>query len=184
MDKGEGSYRRYLAGDDEGIAEIVRNYKDGLILYLNSYVMNIHTAEDLAEDVFFKLMVKRPRFSPRFSFRAWLYAIGRNLAIDFMRRQRKKSELSPEDENALAEEEDLERSYIKNEERIAVHRCLARIKEDYSEVLYLTYFEGFTNEDAARIMKKNKHQIETLIYRAKKSLRKELEREGFCYEEH
>ena len=47
MDNGACSYRRFLDGDDCGIAEIVKAYKDGLILYLNGYVKNIHIAEDL-----------------------------------------------------------------------------------------------------------------------------------------
>ncbi len=33
MDNGASSYRRFLDGDDKGLAEIVRDYKDGLILY-------------------------------------------------------------------------------------------------------------------------------------------------------
>lgn len=37
MDNGASSYRRFLDGDDKGIAEIVGDYKDGLILYLNGY---------------------------------------------------------------------------------------------------------------------------------------------------
>ncbi len=41
MDNGASSYRRFLDGDDKGIAEIVGDYKDGLILYLNGYVNNI-----------------------------------------------------------------------------------------------------------------------------------------------
>lgn len=46
MDNGASSYRRFLAGDDEGLAEIVREYKDGLILYLNGYVRNLYVAEE------------------------------------------------------------------------------------------------------------------------------------------
>ena len=34
MDTGASSYHRYLDGEDEGIAEIVNEYKDGLILFL------------------------------------------------------------------------------------------------------------------------------------------------------
>ena len=49
MDNGESSYRRFLAGDNEGLYEIICTYQTGLILYLNSYVQNIHTAEDMAE---------------------------------------------------------------------------------------------------------------------------------------
>ena len=47
MDNGADSYRRFLNGDDNGIVEIIRDYKDGLILFLNRYVNNIHIAEDL-----------------------------------------------------------------------------------------------------------------------------------------
>ena len=63
MDNGASSYRRFLDGDDKGIAEIVGDYKDGLILYLNVYVNNIFIAEELTEDTFFRLITKKPRFS-------------------------------------------------------------------------------------------------------------------------
>ncbi|MCR5600141.1 MAG: hypothetical protein K6G33_05305 [Ruminococcus sp.] len=46
MDNGAGSYRRFRdEGDMNGLAEIIRDYKDSLILYLCSIVGNIHTAE-------------------------------------------------------------------------------------------------------------------------------------------
>ena len=38
-------------------------------------------------------------------------------------------------------------------------------------------------EDAARIMKKSRKQIDNLVYRGKIALRKILEKEGFVYEE-
>ena len=47
MENGASSYRHFLAGDDNGIVEIINEYKDGLILYLNQYVSDIHAAEDL-----------------------------------------------------------------------------------------------------------------------------------------
>lgn len=78
MDNGAGSYRRFLDGDDAGIAEIVKDYKDGLILYLNGYVKNIYIAEELAEDTFFRLITKKPNFSGKSTFKSWLYSIGRN----------------------------------------------------------------------------------------------------------
>ena len=92
MENGASSYRRFLEGDENGIVEIVRDYKDGLMLYLNGYVRNIHTAEDLTEDTFIRLVAKRPRYSDRYAFKTWLYAIGRNLAIDYLRRQKRRSE--------------------------------------------------------------------------------------------
>ena len=79
MDNGESSYRRFLAGDNEGLREIICSYRAGLILYLNSFVQNVHTSEELTEDVFLELIIKRPKFSGKCSFKTWLYAIGRNL---------------------------------------------------------------------------------------------------------
>ena len=52
MDNGASSYRRFLEGDDNGIVEIIKDYKDGLNLFLNQYVNNIYVAEELAEDTF------------------------------------------------------------------------------------------------------------------------------------
>ena len=91
MDNGASSYRRFLDGDDKGLAEIVRDYKDGLILYLNGFVSNISIAEELMEETFFKIITKKPRFNPKHSFKTWLYTIGRNVVIDYLRHNSKLS---------------------------------------------------------------------------------------------
>ena len=184
MDNGASSYRRFLEGDDNGLVEIIKDHKDGLMLYLNRYVQNIHIAEDLMEDVFVRLVIKKPRFSKKSSFKTWLYSIGRNVAVDYMRKN-SRIETVPQEEMLLIlkDEEDIELEYIKNERKIIVHRALGRINPEYSKVLYLIYFESFNITETAFIMKKTYKQIQNLIYRAKLSLKSELEKEGFVYEE-
>ena len=59
MDNGASSYRRFLDGDENGIVQIIKEYKDGLILYLNGFVRNVHTAEEIAEETFVKLVAKK-----------------------------------------------------------------------------------------------------------------------------
>ena len=86
MDSGALSYKNFVEGDDGGIAEIVEIYKDGLILFINTFVNNVYTAEELTEETFFRLMIKKPKFSGKSSFKSWLYAIGRNIAVDYLRR--------------------------------------------------------------------------------------------------
>ncbi len=184
MDNGASSYRRFLDGDDKGIAEIVGDYKDGLILYLNGYVNNIYTAEELTEDTFFRLVTKKPRFSGKSSFKSWLYAIGRNVAVDHIRHHAKQRNIPIEDmESYLSDEADLERSYIREERKIALHQALGKLPPDYRHILWLVYFEGFSNKEAAAALKKNDRQIKNLLYRAKQSLKSELDKEGFLYEE-
>jgi len=185
MDNCASSYRRFREnGDESGLVEIIRDYKDGLIFYLNSFVCNIHTAEELAEDTFVLLGIKKPRDKGKGSFKTWLYTIGRNVAIDYLRRNSKRTEISTENFPELAcDEQNLELSYIKEERKITVHRALGKLKSEYRQILWLIYFEDFSMAQAAKIMKKSVHSIETLVYRARKSLKSQLELEGFVYEE-
>ncbi len=87
MDNGENSYRRFLVGDKEGLYEIICEYREPLILYLNSIVQNIHIAEELAEDTFFELAARKPDFSGKSSFKTWLYSIGFNIAAKQFRKR-------------------------------------------------------------------------------------------------
>ena len=93
MDNGASSYRRFLQGDENGFIEIVRDDKDGLILYLSGIVGSISLAEELTQDAFVRLGIKKPRFSGTSSFKTWLYAIGRNLALDFLRKAKRRGEI-------------------------------------------------------------------------------------------
>lgn len=183
MDIGASSYRRYLDGDDTGLTEIIKEYKDGLTLYINGYVKNIFIAEDLMEETFFKLATKRPGFLGKSSFKTWLFAIARNVAADYLRKNSGVSAVSIEDyENKAAEETNVEKEYLIKEQKIALHRAMKQLKAEYYQVLYLCYFEDFSNAQAAKIMTKSKRQIENLVYRAKNTLKSELEKEGFEYE--
>ncbi len=184
MDNGESSYRRYIDGDDKGLVEIIEIYKDGLTLYINTYVKNIFVAEELMEETFFKLITKKPNFSGKSSFKTWLFSIARNTAIDYLRRNKKISS-EPVDEyvHFVREEENVEKEYLIKERKIILHRAMKKLNPDYFQVLYLTYFEEFSNDETAKVMKKSKRQIENLVYRARNALKKQLEKEGFQYEE-
>lgn len=182
MDYGASSYRRFLAGDDSGLAEVIRLYKDGLMFYINGYVHDISMAQDLTEDVFFKLAVKKPHFREEALFKTWLYTIGRNLALNRLKKLSRHKECSTEGLEISSEEELLEQRCLKNERNTCLYRAMVQLKPEYREVLHLLFFEGMKNAEAAKIMKKNTRQIENLAYRAKRSLRSRLEKEDFDVE--
>ena len=184
MDNGASSYRRFLEGDDDGIVQIIKDHKDGLMLYLNSFVQNIHLAEDLTEDTFVKLIARRPRFYGKSTFKTWLYSIGRNVALDFQRKSAKLTTVSAdEDMTLIVDEADVARQYLRSERMLLVHRALKQLNMEYRQVLVLIFFEDFQNNQVAAIMGKSKKQVENLVYRAKLSLKSELEKEGFVYED-
>ena len=181
MDSGASSYRRFLAGDDSGLVEIIRDYKDGLLLYLTGYTHHVSLAEDCVQETFIKLAVKKPKFREDSAFKTWLYAIGRNIAVDTLRRQHIHL---PLDEAAnIADMHSLEQDYLIEESKILLHQAIRKLKPEYQQVIYLSYFEGFSNEQSAKIMHKTRRQIENLLYNARKALKSELEKEGVSYEE-
>ena len=173
-------YRRFLDGDDNGLEEIIDRYHEGLTLYI---VGNICVAEELMQETFVRLAVRRPRFSGRLYFKTWLFTIAKNIAMDYMRKRSRITDFSIDEAFQFSDEADIEREYLKEEQKIELLRIMKKLKPEYSQVLYLIYFEGFDTAGTAAVMKKSKRQIGDLIYRAKKALKTELEKEGFVYEE-
>ena len=97
MDQGEKSYRRFLSGDWEGLREIIDEYYDGLVAYLNRYLRNLDDAEDMAEETILTLTTRRPTFRGEASFKTWLYGIGRNQTCAYLRENHRTVVVSPED---------------------------------------------------------------------------------------
>ena len=183
MDQATECYRRFLAGDDSALVQLIRDYRDGLMLYLNGFVFDLNVAEELTEDTFLKLVLKKPRFSARSSFKTWLYTIGRNLALDHLRRS-KKSSVSLEDCPEVSNEEyDLERRYIQQENQILLHRAMKKLKPEYRQVLWLVYFEGFRCAEVGKIMGKTEATTQTLVSRARQALKQKLLEEEFDNED-
>ena len=136
------------------------------------------------EETFFKIITKKPKFNAKYSFKTWLYTIGRNVAIDYLRHNAKQSDTAFDDlENYIRDEYDLEKLYIIEERKITVHRALRKLNTEYRQVLWLLYFDGLSNVEAAIVMKKSSRQMKNLVYRAKSALKSELDKEGFVYEE-
>ena len=174
-------YNRFLNGDSDCLAQIIGAYKDGLILYLNSYVCDISLAEELTEETFVKLVLKRPRFSGDSAFKTWLYTIARHVAIDFLRRRRQ--DVSTEESMELVDQQaNLEREFLKQEQKIQLHDAMKQLKPEYRQVLWLYYFADFSNKDIAKILGKTTHNVEMLASRARQALKNILNKEGFIYE--
>lgn len=182
MNNGAECYSRFLSGDKKAIEEIIRDYKDGLIFYLFSIVGDMHKAEELAIDTFIILFSEQPKFKGEGAFKTWVYSIGRHLALDHRRRVKRVYEVPLEEVSDISDEESIEQSYIADEERIRLRRTINKLKPEYSQVLYLIYFEGFDHDETAKIMNKSKKQIIDLLYSAKKALKKQLEKEGYNYD--
>ena len=182
MDNGAVYYRRFLEGDRDAIIDIIADYREGLVLFINSFVDNICIAEEIAEDTFVKICTDRPKFSGKCSFKTWIFTIGKNAALNSIKKKSRHPEVPMDDLYDVADKENIERNYIKGEDKLHLARALEKLNDDYRQVLHLVYFEDFSNNETAKIMGKSERQIRNLLYRAKESLKNILEKEGFRYE--
>lgn len=180
---GGTNYRRFLEGDDQGFVEIIKDYNEALVFFINGYVHNIYVAEELAQDTFFVLLIKKPKYSPKNSFKTWLFTIGRNQALNALRKKDKYlSFYETRKQEVIEEEQSITNTYISGQDKQLLHQAIQKLLPQYSEVLYLAYFELLSVREISLITQKPVKQISNLLYRAKAALKEQLEKEGFEYE--
>ena len=73
MDRATDAYRRFLAGEEQAFDEIMAELFRGLVFFADRYVHDVHTAEDIAIDVFADLIVHRHRYDFRVPLKTYLY---------------------------------------------------------------------------------------------------------------
>ena len=178
MDNGASSYRRFLNGEKEAFNEIITEYRDGLTFFIDRYVQDVFTAEDIVIDVFTDLIVHKYRYNFKVSLKTYLYMMGRSRALDYLKRKKRITFTSLDEGDEVASRELLEDVILKDEQKKMVHSAIKQLPEQMQEVLHLIYFEELTYEQAAIIMKKSRKQIDNLLYRSKNMLRTILGKEG------
>ena len=179
MDNGASSYRRFLEGDESAFDVLMEELFHGLVFFINGFVHDIHAAEDIAIDAFSDLVVHKHRYNFKVSLKTYLYTVGRSRALDYLRKQRKAELVELEQAGELADEAAaLEEKVLADEGRRRIHAAVASLPRDMAAAVHLVYFAEMTYEDAARVMKKNRKQVDNLLYRAKKELRIILGKDG------
>ena len=175
MDNGASSYRRYLEGELSAFEEIIDEYREGLIFFINRYVCDLDLAEDIAADTFAILLTKPEKYNFSVSLKTYIYTIGKNRAIDILRKRKRHGTVSldliPAD--TVSEESFIE-DVLRDEEKRRLHNAINRLKKEYREAVHLVYFENMSVSDAAAVMGKGKKQVENLLYRARKALKEAL----------
>ena len=175
MDNGASSYRRFLEGDLSAFDEIIDIYKDSLIFFINRYVSDLDLAEDIAADTFATLLMKPEKYNFSVSLKTYIFTIGKNRAIDILRRRQRHGTVSldviPAD--TVSEESFIE-DILRDEEKKRLHKAIDGLKKEYREAVHLVYFENMSVSDAAAVMGRGKRQVENLLYRARKALKETL----------
>ncbi len=178
MEQDQEYYRRYLAGDGDALAFLIEKYRDRLIFFLRRFLHSPDDAEEVAAECFAELAIHPLRYRFASSVKTYLFSIGRHKALNLSKRQAKFPSAPLEAADLSQEYRTFEEEIFRREEARQLHCAIDQLPEDYRTVLHLLYFEELSYEEAARVMKKNRKQIDNLAYRAKQSLKALLEKEG------
>ena len=172
MDNGASSYRRFLDGDESAFDEIMKELFDNLVFFIDRYVHDIHAAEDIAIDAFSDLVVNKHRYNFKVTLKTYLFMLGRSRALNYIKHRKVIDfvELT-EAEKTSSEQETLEEIVLASERKRVVNNALSALPDDMRVVVHLIYFEDMSYDEAAKVMKKNRKQVDNLLYRAKKELR-------------
>lgn len=180
MQSDEQCYLRFLSGDRGALEELIAIHRNGLTLFLTGIVHDYCTAEDLMIDTFAQLIVSKSRYRHKASLKTYLFTIGRNLALKSIKDNKNIPEVPfVEADPSVAGEID---TVLNNDRNRYLYAAIQKLSPEYEQVLMLIYFEEMSYDEAAEVMHKNRKQISNLAYRAKKSLKEILEKEGFVYE--
>lgn len=179
MDNGASSYRRYLNGESSAFDEIIKEYFDSLVFFVDRYVHDTAAAEDIAIDAFSDLIVHKHRFDFRVTLKTYLFMLGRSRALNYIKR---RGRLRTVELSEVAELPDgqptLEELVLADQRKQTVNTALQQLSEEQRLAVHLVYFEELSCQEAARVMKKNRKQVYNLLYRAKNALRTILGEEG------
>lgn len=163
--------------DNELFMKLYGAYQKELYLYLYSLCRNRHQAEDLLHETFLKALLALP--DGHTNMRAWLYMVARNL---FYNQQKKKSrEILMEEQDYFPEkktDEDLFEKILEEENRRMLYQAIRRLEIKKREIIQMQYFGGMSQKEIAAVLHITPENVRVLAYRAKKELKKYLEKEG------
>ena len=154
----------------------INNYRNTVFAVAIGYVKNIHDADDIAQNVFFKLYqrsLKRKGFVSEEAKKAWLIRVTINEAKDLLKSAWKNNTCEL-DESLVAHEND----------KLGLHDYLKNLKPKYRTVIYLYYYEGYSVKEVAGILKIPQGTVMTQLKRAREQLKEMLEndeKEGYYY---
>lgn len=172
----------YLGGDNNAVAILIDRHLKAVFNFARRLSGNGEDAEDIAQETFLKVWRNLKKYRLGENFKAWLFTITRNTAIDLMRK-RKSLAFSvfenDEGENALTESlTDIEplpdEIFAKAEEKGLLENALIGLSPASRETLLLYYGENLTFDEIGKILGKSINTVKSRHRRALIELRKLL----------
>jgi RNA polymerase sigma-70 factor (ECF subfamily) len=171
----EGWLLAAARGDEQAYGELVNHHVDRIYAYLLRLTGSPADAEDLLQETFLRVWRKAGSYQPgRVKASTWIHRIAHNLSIDRIRKRRGEAQL-PEVASVTV---DLETAQIASQQWQRVETTIARLPENQRAALLLCQLQGFSNTEAAHILEVNVRAVESLLARARRTLKMTLLEDG------
>ena len=166
------------SGDRAAFDRRVQRHLDSVHRYLVRLTPSPADADELAQETFLRMWQRAASYRPgQVRLTTWLHRIAHNLAVDRFRRQRGESvsldapeALSATDGTALPDEQ----IGLARTGRV-LERAIAALPANQRAALILCQVQGFSNRETARILGVSVRGVESLIARARRTLRRNLD---------
>jgi RNA polymerase sigma-70 factor (ECF subfamily) len=165
---------RIQEGSHHAFAALVERHTDRFYRLAYRYVQSREAAEDIVQDAFLKLWEDPMKWQPdrNTKFTTWFYRVVVNLCLDW---QKKKRPGSLDDEIALVDEQEaVDAAMIRAQDQRILEKEIAALPQRQRTALNLCFGEGLSNQEAADVMGMNLKALQSLIMRAKTTLKERM----------
>jgi RNA polymerase sigma-70 factor (ECF subfamily) len=157
-------------GDLNSASVLFDRYNKRIFNFLASMTSDRSAAEDLAQNVFLRMIKYRNSFKDESRFQPWIYQIARNVFSDYYNTQ--KTRANNIDVERISDHiADHDESGGLEEKEQLLHACMARLKDEDRELLVLTRFQHLKYEEVAMIMETTVANVKVRVHRAIGKLR-------------
>ncbi|MGB5005527.1 MAG: RNA polymerase sigma factor [Ferruginibacter sp.] len=170
-------------GDESAFTKLVNEYEDMVYNTALGIVQQADDADDITQEVFIQVYQSISSFKSDSKFSTWLYRIAVSKALDHEKKKKRKKRfgfvqsLFGGDGEEQVHPVEFDHPGIqaeKKESAAALFRALKQIPDNQRIVFSLHKLEGQSNREIAAIMNTSLQAVESLMSRAKASLKKEL----------
>ena len=158
-------------------AEIYKNHYSELCIYAMRFLNDEDEAEEIVQEIIFKLWEQREQLESVNSLRSYLYRSVHNRCLNYIKHQMHKNKYS---DKAFVEMKKMEleaaEDYHNKELEEKVHSAIADLPDRCKEVFKLSRFEGKKNKEISEHLGISIKAVEANITRALSSLRENLDK--------
>jgi RNA polymerase sigma-70 factor (ECF subfamily) len=165
-----------LAGDTRRYAEIVERYQQIVANLTYKLCGNRLDVEEVTQQVFVELYVALPRFRFDSKLSSFLYRITVNVVCKMMNKAKRfvSSDALENMPEPRSEDRNAQQQTIYNEQMEQLRTAIGHLKDEQRTALVLYTFEDFSYQQIADVMQCSLSKVESLIFRAKRNLAKEV----------